>query len=232
MRGATLNKLLTDLRDELRRSNSPAVAPDDVGPLRRTLNHVYRVLYYDHDWPFLNTLFPSMTLNAGQRYYDFPTGLDPDRVIESKVKWSGDYVDITRGIEITDYNAYDPDDNERSSPALKWDVRFTGEREQIEIWPLPDGTDQRLRFFGTFRCDDLVNDTDICRLESELVVLYAAAELLSDEHPDKEAKRQLAQRLLALARVRGGSSSKPVKIGLGQADRQPIHPRALVRISS
>lgn len=233
-RGATLAELISDLRDELRRANSPSASPDDTASLRRTINHVYRLLYYNHDWPFLNYVFPAITLNAGQRYYDVPTGLDADRVIEAKVKWSGDFIMLDRGITFDDYNGYDPEDDERTSPALKWDVRFTGETDQIEVWPLPDGTTQSLRFYGTYACDPLVNDTDTCRLESEVVVLFAAAELLkAQKSEDADAKLQLANELLRLVRIRSTSAgASGFRLGVGvtkDADRP--HPRATVRIS-
>lgn len=231
-RGVSLRQLISDLRDELRRANSPAAGVDDVASLRRTINHVYRVLYYNNDWPFLNVQFTPITLAAGQRYYDFPEGLDPDRVQKATVKWSGDALPIERGISDEDYNAYDPEDNERTSPIEKWDVRFTGEKEQIETWPLPDGTAQSLRFFGTWAMSELVNDTDKCLLESEVVVLYAAAELLPKDSPDKEAKLELAKELLRLTKVRGNSAGgKTYRMGLEGEPSRKVHPRAQVRIS-
>lgn len=233
-RGATLSELISDLRDELRRANSPSASPDDTPSLRRTINHVYRTLYYNHDWSFLKHNFQAITLNAGQRHYDLPPGLDADRIIEAKVKWSSDFLPVERGITMDDYNAYDPEDDERTSPILKWDVRFTGEREQIEVWPLPDGTAQSLRLFGVYACDPLVNDTDQCRLEGELIVLYAAAELLrAQKSDDADAKLQMAQELLRQLRIRSTSAGgSEFRLGAGmrsEADRP--HPRATVRIS-
>lgn len=231
-RGESLRQLISDLRDELRRANSPSASPDDVPSLRRTINHVYRLLYYDNEWPFLDRLFERITLNPGQQYYDFPEGLDPDRVITAHVWWSGLASEIERGIAIEDYNAWDPQQNQRSSPAMKWDVRFTGEREQIEVWPLPDTSSQTLQFFGTQAAPRLVNDEDVCVLESELVVLYAAAELAPADSPDKSAKLELAREMLRLTKVRANSAGgKEFRVGLGASGGQKVHPRALVRIS-
>lgn len=233
-RGATLQEMVSDLRDELRRANSPSASPDDVASLRRTLNHVYWLMYYQHNWSFLEYRFPAITLNAGQRYYDVPVGLDADRIIEAKVKWSSDFIDVSRGIEFADYNAYDPEENERTSPMLKWDVVFTGTKEQIEVWPLPDGTAQSLRLFGVYRCDPLVNDTDVCRIDSEIVVLFAAAELLkAQKSEDADAKLQMANELLRLVKIRStGAGASGIRLGLGKQDAADRpHPRATVRIS-
>lgn len=235
-RGATLRQLISDLRDELRRLNTPSAAPDDTPSLRRTINHVYRLIYYQHDWSFLRYRFPAITLNAGQRYYDVPAGLDADRILEAKVKWSGDFVDVHRGISTDDYNVHDPEENERSSPMLKWDIVFTGTKEQIEVWPLPDGTAQSLRLYGVYACDPLVSEDDICRLESEVIVLYAAAELLkAQKSEDAEAKLQQANELLRLVKIRSASAGENTgtfRLGLGVSDDSSRpHPRATVRIS-
>lgn len=229
-RGATLLQLVSDLRDELRRANSPAAGPDDTGPLRRTINHVYETLYTSHNWPHLETFFPKLTMNAGQRYYDVPEGLDYERIIDVRVWWNGIPEPMERGIGFDDYQSYDSTAGVRSSPVLKWDVRFTGEREQIEFWPIPDSSIQSVQFVGLWAHQRLVNDTDICRLDSEVVVLYAAAELLPNDSPDKQAKLQLGQELLRLKKVRATSGAgKTFQLGVGQsASRRPSE--AVVRV--
>lgn len=229
-RGVALAELISNVRDETRRANSPSASPDDEASIRRTINHVYHVLGMSNDWPFLNTLFDGIPLNAGQRYYDFPDGLDPNRVIEAKVYWGALYTTLDRGIGLLDYNAWNPTLNQRSAPMLKWDVRFTGTTEQIEVWPLPDSTAQVLQFYGTQAMPALVNNTDRCKLESEIIVLYAAAELLPKDAPDKDAKLELAKEALRLAKVRGNSAAgAEYRLGVGHSE-QKTFPRVTVRI--
>ena len=209
----------------------PMFSPDDTPSLRRTLNHVYRTLYYAHDWQHLKTMFAKLTLNAGQRHYDVPTGLDFDRIIEANVWWAGQPHGVERGVGFAEYAQYDPDADERSSPMEKWDVRFTGTEEQIEVWPLPDGGVQSLQFFGLYKHEALVNNTDVCRLESELVVLYAAAELLPKDSPDKDAKMAAGKELLGLLKKRGTSGAgKTYTNGAGGGSANAPHPRTTVRV--
>ena len=230
-RGVALSELISQVRDELRRANSPSASPDDTASIRQTINHVYYILGMTNDWPFLNTLFDGITLQAGSRYYDFPEGLDPDRVIEAKVYWSSFYTDIERGISLADYNSYNPNLNERSAPILKWDVKFTGTKEQIEVWPLPDSTSQVLQFYGTQALPPLVNNTDKCKLESNIIVLYAAAELAPKDSADKDAKLELAKEGLRLIKLRGNSAAGATyRLGVGHEPEKKVHPRAIVRI--
>lgn len=230
-RGATLRQLISDLREELRRANSPAAGPDDTGPLRRTINHVYATVYAGHDWPHLHTVFPKIMMNAGQRFYDLPVGLDYERINDVRVWWNGIAEPIERGIDFQDYNSFDPDQNDRTSPALKWDVRFTGEREQIEIWPLPDDSAQSVQFTGYWAHTPLVSDTDICRLDSEIIVLYAAAELLPNDSPDKKPKLQLAQEMLRLKKIRATSGAgKTFRLGVDGDGNVRRPTEAVVRV--
>lgn len=232
MRGASLAKLISDLREELRRANTPNASPEDTPTLRRTLNHVARALYYDTNWPFLQRMFPAITLNAGQQYYDKPDGLEPDRIIRADVFWGNQYEALERGIGFEEYNSYDPAQNNRSSPIMRWDVKFTGTTDQIEVWPLPGSDAQSLRFFGVQAMPDMKNMTDICPLESEIVVLYAAAELAAKDSPDKEAKLSMARELLRQLKSRANSAGYAGQFqnGLGNYGTQRIHPKAYLRV--
>lgn len=226
-RGTAFLEIVQAVRDELRRASSP----DDSASVKATVNHNYEILYLNNDWPFLQTQFDGITLAAGQRFYDFPTGLDPERVIKARVLWSNNYVEIERGISEADYNAYDPAQDQRTAPVLKWDVRFTGTNEQIEVWPIPDGTVQSLHLFGIYKFAKLVNDADTCRLDGTLIQLYSAAELLPKDSPDKDAKLQLAKELLRTLKARGNSGAgKRFTNGLGVDTAERVHPRAIVRI--
>jgi hypothetical protein len=229
-RGDTLQQLVSDLRDELRRANTPSAGPTDTASLRRTINHVYDLVYASFDWPHLLRYFDKITLNAGQRYYDPPAGLDYERLQQAVVWWNGLPEPLARGISFDDYATYDPAADERTSPALKWDVRFTGSTEQIEIWPLPDSGAQSIQFAGIQKIERLVDDNDICRLDGEIIVLYAAAELLPKDSSDKTAKLQLVQERLRLARLRSGNG-QDVRLGVKSIGGVARSSQAVVRVS-
>lgn len=186
------------------------------------------------DWAFLNKRF-TISLSAGQRYYDVPSGLDLERIECVKSKYGGSFYDVTRGIDLEDYNIHDSeaDTPERSSPVLKWDFQFTT-TPQIELWPIPDADTQKLYIEGMHAISPLVNDSDVCLLDSEIIVLYAAAELLqSVSAKDADAKRDLAAELQRLHGLRGNSGgSTPVTIGAGTNPNNARSTRAVVRISS
>lgn len=234
-RGTAFSELILQLRAELRRSQSPAVGVEDLASLKQTLNRNAQVIAMHSDWPFLLKKFPRITLNAGQRYYDLPAGLDLERITAARVKYGGSFYDLFRGIDFDDYQSFDPEENERSSPALKWGTQFddSANREQIEIWPLPDSSAQYLYFEGYQRADRMVSDDDICLVDDDVVVLFSAAELLAPVDKDgAKAKQDLANEQLRKIGIRVSiGEGSPVQIGLGNSRRRFDSGRAVVRIS-
>jgi hypothetical protein len=177
-RGTSLLQLVTMLRDETGRANSVAVGVDDVPALKSALRRVQETLYDKHDWSFLRTVFDRIPLQAGQRYYDLPALLNLDRV-EDVAAWdSGTPYRLTRGIGFDQYATYDSESDERSDPALRWDVRDRDNSSMIEIWPVPSSNNLTLQFIGIRKLRPLIANADVADLDDQMLVLYAAAELM------------------------------------------------------
>lgn len=217
-RGTQLQKLVAQLRAETGRSQSVSVGVAELDNLKNLLARTQEVLYDDYAWPFLR-VERSITLNAGQRYYDFPDDLDFDRIEDVKYKYNNVYTELERGIGFDDHSIFDSNADERSSPALKWDVRNTGSGEQLEIWPIPNETNS-LHFFGTKQLARLVEDDDRADLDDRLIVLFAAAEMLARQKSnDARAKLEQANARLLVLRRNTQSASKTIQIGLGNSAR-------------
>lgn len=200
-RGTQFQQLVYMLRAELRRSTTVNVGVDDLPELKQAINRQYAKQWARYDWPFLCQFFPAVRLSTGQRYYNFPPGLTYDRVKDVALYFSGVPQRIERGITFQDYVLYNPDPDlstvafqgpfgddslvpggtgAYSNPVMKWDVRAgIASAEQFEVWPVPSDNTQYMRFFGYVAEPRLVNDSDLCWLDDMLVVLYAAAGLLS-----------------------------------------------------
>ena len=213
-RNKQLLELVAQLRAETGRSQNVSVGVDEVENLKEILRRNQEVLYDDYDWPHMR-VERSVTLAAGQRYYDLPSDLDFDRITAIKYKYNNVYTDLERGISFDDFSIIDSNADERSSPALKWDIRNTGNGEQLEVWPIPNATNT-IRFFGTKQLGALVEDNDTADLDDRLIVLASAAEVLSRQKaPDAKIKiDQFNNRLLVLRR-NSQSESATVQVGLG-----------------
>ncbi len=220
-RGTQFGQLVTMLRNEAGRSNTAGSAGlADYGQLKQLLNKHYETLYADYDWPHLRQVFARISLSAGERYYNVPPGLDYER-IERIVVWDGGRpIPIERGIDYEEYSIFSSEDNNRSGPVSKWDIRFTGTIEQIEVWPMPSDNVQTLQITGFRKFTRLIADADVCRLDDMLVVGFAAGELIAKQDP-KEAQATLAaaQTLYDKLRSRVKGASKDANFGVPSLDQ-------------
>jgi hypothetical protein len=209
-----LNELVAQLRAETGRSQSVSVGVAELDNLKEMIRRTQEVLYDDYDWPFLR-VERTVTLANGQRYYDFPSDLNYDRIVEIRYKYNNVYTPLERGIDFDDYSIFDSTADERSSPALKWDVRNTGSTEQLEIWPIPNETNTII-FRGTKSLSSLVEENDRADLDDRLIVLFAAAEILArQKSSDAQAKLEQANNRLLILRRNSQSESRTIQMGLG-----------------
>ena len=223
MRNSQFLTLVTMLRNELRRSGDASVSESDLDSLRRVINRNYEILYADYDWPVLRRVYPSVPMQAGLYLYDFPDDLDPERV-EAVVCWfNGQPEPVERGIGFDEYAIHDTEDDDRSSPVQKWDLRSVDPASvQYEVWPIPDGSPTYVQMRGYRKFARLVNDIDRCLLDDNLVVAFAAAELLASQgSEDADSKLQAARTLYNRIRARmKGAGARYTLLG-DQAKTKP-----------
>lgn len=209
-RGTTLGQLILMLRAEIGDATSASLGQNNLPHLQQALRRTQEFLWQDFSWPHLR-VYREDLLEAGQRYYSFPLDLDFDRVENVHIRYDEDWRPVVYGIEHQHYNSMDPDLNEREDPVLRWQAH---EGNQYEVWPLPATNGLRLRFEGIRKLMPLVNDGDRADLDDNLIVLFAAAEILSRrDSKDAQAKENLATRLYN--RLRGQQTSKRKMVIMG-----------------
>lgn len=214
-----------------------SVGVDELDNLKTAINRWYQLLWYSYDWPFLRKRFSINNISAGDNLYDFPTGLDLERIDSVSVRYNDIWRTIDRGITLEDYNAWDSDNDERSDPILKWDTRLDNSNAlQIEFWPMP-GTNtanggSSVEFIGFLQWAKLVNDADTCKVDDQLVVMFAAAQILKrQKSDDADAMLAAANKHLNTLRARTKVGQTRFQVGLGDSIVRR-HPRATVLISS
>jgi hypothetical protein len=137
-----------------------------------------------------------------------------------------------RGIGFEQYNAFDTEDDERSSPITHWDLRSSAlhDHVQYEVWPSPDESIQYVQFIGFKNFERLVNDIDVCLLDDNLVTTFSAAEmLLAQGSEDAESKLRSAQALYARLRSRLKGAGKTFTLNDGGVDKP--YPKVVVQVN-
>jgi hypothetical protein len=230
MRDITLLELLSDLKAECGYSQNAAHGVNNRDSLVQVLKRTQRRLWSDWDWMHLR-VSRDTRVNAGQRYYNCPVDLPYERVDTAEVKFGGQWLPLTFGVDERLYSIYDPRNDERSWPIRNWDISedpANTNRGMIEVWPLPSdsgtapapGSDDEgwfrltgIRFLRNFNAD-----SDRCDLDGDMIVLFAAAEILSrDRKEDAQAKLQAAQKLYMMLR---GNQEKNRTFNLGDGEDQ------------
>jgi len=233
-RGTQLLKLVEMLKAEIGSATSVAVGVDFRENLKQTLRRTQNFLFNDYGWPHLRMIVDK-NLAAGQRYYDLPTEFDYARVERIVVWWGGSPLPLDRGINIEDYGSYDSAGDERADPPMKWDVRWTGTTEQLEVWPIPASTYSttnkfRLQIQGLRKLRSLVNESDVADLDDDLIVMFAAAEYLArQKSADASAKLQIAQQFYRTLKGRATTGTETFVFGRN-AGPQPAKRETVIRV--
>lgn len=216
-RGVALEKLVSDLRLELRLSPEPSVGELMTPQLIYQLNNAQEELWMDFDWSHKRGDV-DVSLRENERYYDFPERIDLERVECAFAKWDNWWVPVKRGIDPLLYNARDSEKCETDRPVLRWDV-FNG--DQFEVWPLPNVNCDKFRFRGILNVPAMLKLTDVCELDSNLLVKLAAWKMAKSS--DKvEAEKAFKS---YYATIRGRYKRTTVTNMNGEIGRRGLHRR-------
>ena len=120
-------------------------------------------LYVDYDWLELKAVYERST-GVNQQYYDYPPDCNIERITSISILWNGQYVPLKEGIQLSDRGIAP------GTIPCKYE-----RRTQIELWPVPQSSDYKLRFEYERTLLSLVNSSDPLSLPGEMVKLYALA---------------------------------------------------------
>jgi len=225
--------------------HNPAVGTANDTVFYQILSDVQRWLASEWDWPFLRTRF-DVTLKASTRFFSMPTALDTQRPIKVEVKYNQAWQEVDYGIGSDEYNDVDSDLGTTLDPVQRWQwgtqqsaTSETSEQGQFEVWPIPASDGQILRFTGQRVPVSLVGSdgnpttSAVADLDDELIVLFAAAELLARyDQKDAQIKLTRAQQRLLKLRAIYPSRKQDYILGSGQRDDTPKRVVPLVIVTT
>ena len=221
--GKTLGELVIALRAEIGDSTNLSMGQESLVGLQQMLRRVQEQYYEDFDWPN-HIIYRDEVAQVGERYYTFNADVDFQRIFGAWVRRGDEvssplWIPLEYGITPVDYNFSNSDISQTQPLPLRWNHY---EDNQFEIWPVPSN-EAVIRFRCMRQLPPLVAMTDTCVLDSNLLVLTAAAEILA------RSKAQDAQIKLTMAtshynRLKG-RLQKQRMFTLGASDHPHIRPK-------
>lgn len=187
MLNVSLIKLLDMLRVEVGDSLNPAHGSQMRDRYVMLLQRQQEMLWEEYRWPHLR-VWRTFPLQNGQRYYTVPADIPLERVERMEVRWGQRWRELYPEITLRDHLVFDSDLDQRSWPIQKWRVH---EGHTVEFWPIPAQDadpdvdsygnavgEGAIKVWGIRKLAPLVADTDTADLDSQIIVLMAAAEEL------------------------------------------------------
>lgn len=210
--GTQLSELRAMLKGELSADDDSDVSPGGDNVLNRQLANTQKWLALRYDFSDLN-MRSEFNLVPGQRYYDFPAGIELARKLVISCYWSTLWYSTEPGIKLVNYNTLNPDLGQRLDPVIRWKkIRVAGVLK-LEVWPLPASA-TLLRLEGQMPLTALVADTDVCTLDDLLIVQWTAAKLLA-RMKSADAPAMLEEAKESLKRLVGADNSDSQVFSMG-----------------
>lgn len=195
--GVALSELRRLLRAEVGQSLNPAQGVNAQGTYDLALARQQQELWEAYDWPHLH-YWVDVPVSVGQEVYDYAPDMPFDAINSLWALNGNKYDKVLYGI---DTEHMDPTAS-RSWPVRRWAnaVKITAGKVvpagQFRLYPIPNQSGT-VRFMGQAKCNPLVADADICVLDSTLITLFAAAEILAFQKVESASvKLQKAQQYL------------------------------------
>jgi hypothetical protein len=209
-----LSQLRLDLRAETGQSMNISQGTQAQQNQDYQINRQQEELYNAYEWPHL-AYWVDVLVASGQNLYDYPATIPFDRI--NRILWAQagttNWKPLHFGI-----NAYDvrPLDQQSGTPR-QWGnlltIDPTGSTAtdpigQIMLLPIPS-TDGTIRVAGQAPYTPLINDTDLCIIDSKAIVMFAAVELLATAKAEvAQLKLQKAQQYLKRLRAQQGADKR------------------------
>ena len=198
-RGTTLLELRDMLRAEIGASSNVAMGVNTIEQYDHLIRRQQQRLWADHDWDFAYIERDEPLLN-GQRYYTFDNQIDFDNIISAHLRYGDIWHNLEYGIGPQQYNFQDSDMAvNKSEPCVRW-RHYEG--NQFEVWPVPSSNNQKVRFKALKKLNPLIAVADRAELDDNLIILYAAAEVLARTKA-ADAQAKLAQANTHYAKLKG-----------------------------
>ena len=214
--GVALSELRRQLRAEVGQSLNPAQGVNAQGEYDLILARQQQELWESYEWPHLE-YHVDVPISSGQVVYDYDSAMPFEAINSAWALVNDRWEKVLYGIKPEHVNTY----TTRAWPLARWanSVKITAGKVvpagQFKVLPEPsqNGT---LRFYGQAQCNPLIAEADVCVLDSTLITLFAAAEILGARKAEHAPiKLQKAQQYLRRLLANQGADKRQIPVMSG-----------------
>lgn len=219
MAKALLSEMLVDLRAEVGHSLMLGQGTNMEETLKYYLKRTQRELYTAFDWPQF-MVYERLDVAAGDRFLTAFTNIDDEQVNTLWCRVGSTWQPLIFGIHPANFSIADPDQDSRSFPVTNY--QYNELQGNLEIWPIPS-VDTSILAYGQIKLPDLVDLTDSSLLDGQLIVMFAAANILARQK-DEDASLVLnkaQQYLVSIQKQNGSQKRVPRSMAWANGGRRP-----------
>lgn len=216
----TLLELRRDLRAETGQSLTLSQGVQSQLTQDNQLNRQQLELWDAWTWPHL-TRWVDKPYSAGQEIYDYPDDMPLDQIRRIFISEGGNgaWQELRYGI-----HAFDTGPTSAPGTPIRWGNQVTvtnGKTDplgKIMLVPTPAGSGI-LRFEGQAPCNPMVADDDKCVLDSKVIVLFAAAEILAFQKVEAAALKLTKAQNYLRKLLQNNGADKRTNFNMGGSGR-------------
>lgn len=190
--GVAFSTIIEEVKLEAGESTDSGIATTRDPRIKQIINREYRWMAQQWRWPLRHDE-QEVTLVASTATYNFPSTMDPAHIDEVWAQVGDHWHTIPHGVGRLERSLYD--DADEAWPPRRFEFQpDTGTGTiTFEVWPIPSQAGA-VRISGQLVISDLVNDSDKCLLDADVLVLLAAGQLLAiKQRPDAAYKTNQAK---------------------------------------
>jgi hypothetical protein len=184
--GIDRSVLRNEVLIEARLSTTSAHSTQHVERINHLLNRMERQLQTRYSWP-QRQFEEEVVIAADANEAAIPVGMAVyTNVLEIWCLYGDEWLPMASGIGAAERSTFGPDD--RDTPIRRYEAIWDSDPYAVETWPIGN-VEQTIRFTGDRTAGNMVEDTDGCVLDGDVLVLETAAALI--EKSDKETAATL-----------------------------------------
>lgn len=217
--GIPLSTLREEVLIEAGLSSQPGHSTFNIDRINQMINRTERSMIVENEWPTL-AFEEEITVAADAQYVDLPSNISFTMIENIYVAYGSEWFRLTSGIGANERTIYNS--TQRALPISRYEYRANNPTK-LEIWPI-GGVEQTLMIEGSKTVGAMREETDVCALDADVIVMRVAAAILGRENK-ADAELLLSQATtLANQLTKRQGSAKRENINFGRRKVQTRRP--------